>query len=461
MADEKEKILKILMEYVTDKQSVTAAKSALKDIERSIDGTKDRLKGLTDALDKDLAKGASNAAGKMEALDKAGMALEKTGRLLGGTWGDALATIGGGIGDVTAALESLKGAKALLGGAGAGGGGAGAGAGGLLFGAGGITAAGALAAGVAGAGIGAIGYEGLRAAGIAKGASLGQFASVGAYMAGNVLSGGDRSTADAWFRTVAEFTGAMKKATPEVTNFTEKIKVVPDINDIKYAAVQSNREVSLPTGGMRVTSLSGARRNAQLQNLKDIEKAEQASEDERTKIIRAAKFEAEQAEKEYNLARKQAQEKFNQEAAQAQALHDTQMQRMTEDQDRALTQLAQNRDAIGYLQQWEAGRTQQARAEEDFSVQQDQRQEQFDLELAQEKEQFKLQQDQRQQAADRQLEDLKIQLDRETAAKKEAYSQSLSHANDFVNNMRSLFSQLSYGNSLTSQINKQIGQTLG
>lgn len=449
MADEKEKILKILMEYVTDKQSVAAAKSALKDIEKSIDGTKDKLKGLTKALDDDLAKGAKNATGKMEALDKAGMALEKTGRLIGGTWGEALAGIGGGIGDVTAAIEQLKEAKALLGGLGGAGG------------AGGLGALGVGAAGLLGVGAGAAGYEGLRALGIAKGASLGQFASVAAYGAGKVF--GD-DTAQKWFKSVAEALGELpapaQKATQAIKGISQAAGAI-DPNQIRYAAVQSNREVSLPTGGMRVTSLSGARRYAQSRQLKEISEAEKDFQFERAKIIRDARIEQEQAEKEHWRKMNQQVIKFNQEAEFEEENHNTAMKRMQEDQDRALNQLAQDRNAVGYLQQWDAGRTQQARAEEDFQTQQAQKRALFEEDLRQQQQDYLAEKDLRRQAADRQMEDLRIQLDRETAAKKEAYDQSLSHANDFVNNMRSLFSQLSYGHSLTSQINKQIGQTLG
>ena len=235
---------------------------------------------------------------------------------------------------------------------------------------------------------------------------------------------------------------------------------------IQRAAGQTGG-VSLPTGGGITLGGAGGQRAAILR--KNAMKAEQEEEKQlkdfqtsRNRIIRDARDEERRAERDYQRERKQSVQRFNLETKQNERGHQIDMQRMQQDNNRALTRFAQARDAVGYLQQFEAGRTEEQRAEQDFTTQQKQRQDNFNLQLSQEKQDFDATQAQRRQAASRQLDDLKASLSQETEIKKQGYNQALGHARDFASQMQGIFSGMGGGrSSIDRAVDRRISQTIG
>lgn len=480
MADEKEKLLKVKLEYVTDKASTSTVKGALADIQKALDDTTKRaaklkaelddmnnrgpkvkatLASLTKNLDNDLARSAEKAnvfSNRLEKVDRTAMALEATGRAFGGTWGGILADMSGRVGDLAMALEQVQRLGGLKGV-----GGLGKGLGAL----GGLSVGGVAAAGVLGVGAGALGYEGLRSAGIAKGASLGQFASVGAYGAGSIF--GD-DTAKNWFKTVAQWTGEIAQDAPKaeksLKGLGESAKVLPSyvqktIDDIASLGARAGQMVSmptgvsLPTGGMVIGSKSVARRNAAIKAGMEAARVEEDTEAQRTKIIKAAKVEQINAELEFQRERKQSITQFNLEAKQAQQQHNTDMKRMRQDSERQLTSLSRQRDAIGYLQAWEENKINTERAEQDFQLQQKQSKDKFSLTLAQEQQDFEAQQAARKRNVAAQLDDLQTSLSKENKVRQQGYDTALKQAKNFANQLGGAFNGLS-GDNINRQIAK-------
>lgn len=471
MAEEREKTLKILLKYVTDKEGVVQAKAALKDIEKSVDGTKGRLQGLTKLLDDDLAKSTGKWESRLQAVDVIGRKLETLGPAIGASWASGLGqAIGAGM-DLYDILTSIK----SLGGVG----GLGKGLGAL----GGLSAGGMALAGILGAGAGVAGYEGLRRAGLAQegSASSGQFASVIAYGAGSVFG---EETAQNWFETVGKWTGEIAENAPKAEKGLDSINkavevtgsTVPKVvQDIIASAKQANAHnmlglvgvalptspVSLPTGGMTIGSPGIARRNAAARAAMAAEQSEKNYEAERLKIIKASQRELLDAELDYQRERKQSIQQFDLETRKFQQDHLTEMRRIQEDSNRRLKGLAVERDGVSYLQEWESSQIDQKRKSDDFQTQQKQRKSQFDLQLAHEKQNFDALQNQRKRSASQQLDDLKASLSQEAEIKKSGYEKTLKHTRDFVSQMQSLFGQLSYGSgSIAHAVNQQIGQTL-
>lgn len=483
MADEKEKLLKVKLEYVTDKASTSTVKSGLADLQKALDDTTKRaaklkaelddmnnrgpkvkatLASLTKNLDNDLARSAERAnifSSRLEKVDRTAMALEATGRAFGGTWGSILADVSGRVGDLAMALEQVQRLGGLKGV-----GGLGKGLGAL----GGLSVGGVAAAGALGVGAGALGYEGLRSAGIAKGASLGQFASVGAYGAGSIF--GD-DTAKDWFKTVAQWTGEIAQDAPKaeksLKGLGEAAKVLPSyvqktIDEIASLGARAGQMaatslgssgVSLPTGGMVIGSRSVARRNAAARAALQANTEQENIEDQRLKIIKAAKVEQLNAELDFQRERKQTIARFNLEAKQAQQKHNLDMQRMRQDSERQLTGLARQRDAVSYLQAWEDNKLNTERAEQDFQLQQKQAKDKFNLSLAQEQQDFEAQQAMRKRNTTAQLDDLQSSLSKENKVRQQGYDTALKQASKFAGQLKGAFSGLS-GDNVNRQIAK-------
>lgn len=455
MPDEQEKTLKVILEYQTNKASLTGVKAGLKDIESSVENTKGRLKSLTKLLDDDLAKGTSKWAKGLNDVDLVGRKLELLGRQIGGTWGDALGSIGGGIGAIMDSADLLQGLKGLTGLKGGIGGGVGLGA---------LGVAGSVVAGV---GAGALGYEGLRSAGVAKGASLGQFASVGAYGVGSLFG---QDTAQKWFKSVATALGELPAPAAKATNAIKQVAQAAQSssNAFLQAAMKmdNSRAVSQQGGqidfsgygGVMLGSVSGmkkyAHQKSQQQETQQIEDVQA----QRQRIIRAARNEEIRAERDYQRERKQEIAKFNLETKQLERNHQIEMQRMREDTNRRLNGLAIERDEVSYLQEWEAAQTEQRRAEEDYQIQMQNRKNNFNLQLSQEQQDFEAAQSQRRAAARQQLDELKTSLSQENAIKQQGYNTALKAAKDFAGQMNGIFASSGTGGS-SNTVNKQIAST--
>ena len=463
MADEQEKILKILLQYVTDKAGVSQAKAALADIEKSIDGTQGRLKGLTKLLDDDLVKGTGNWAKKMNEVDLVGRKLEMLGRQIGGTWGEALATIGGGLGSVADAADLLQGVKGLGG----------------LKGAGGIGGLGALgigAAGLVGAGVGVAGYEGLRAAGLAQkgGASTGQFASVAAYGVGSLFG---TDTAQKWFTSVAtaldELPEPAKKATAAIKGMAQAAVAIPaSAADVLGIATQraagQTGGVSLPTGGITLGGAGGQRAAILRNNAMKAEEEESQqlnnAQTRRNRIIRDARDEERRAEQDYQRQRSEGMRKFNLSQQEQLAQFNLQMSQRQEKHNQQMTGLAQSRDAVGYLQEYENFQLSKKQEQENFDLGDSQREMNYITQLRADDENFKIQMAQRKQAASRQLDDLKATLLQEAEIQKSGYDKSLGHAREFASQLEGIFSRMGGGRGgagIDRAVDRRISQTIG
>lgn len=439
------KTLSLVFEYSTDKASANQVKGALDDIDKgakkaeqsvkrlgdAVDQTARRggasLKTLTKALDDDLARGASNAKSKMDEVDLVGRKLEALGRQVGGSWGDALTTIGGALGSIADSADLLQGLKGL------------GGLKGGLGGIGGLSALGIGAAGLAGAGLGVAGYEGLRAAGVAKGASSGQFASVAAYEVGSLFG---EETAQKWFKSVAEAVGELpapaEKATAAIKQMAAAAEQAAPKLDAFHTVgqVASGLGVNLPDANtIQLNTFGGGGSSKKMEELQK----QRDFESDRLKLIRDSRDEELKAEADYNRERQQSIAKFNLDTRQLEKQHAVDMRRMREDANQRLNGLAIERDAVSYLQDWQASQTAQKRAEEDFGLGQGQRKKQFDLQMQQQQQDFDAMQAERRKQAGKQLDDLRAAMEAENEIRADGYNKAIGAARDFRGAMGDLF----------------------
>ncbi len=238
---------------------------------------------------------------------------------------------------------------------------------------------------VAGVGAGALGYEGLRRAGYAQAgsASLGQFASVGAYGVGKLFG---QDTANSWFKTVAEWTGEIASDAPKASNSIKKLSdeikqvgqtaqaqgsamdnLADKIQNVNRTVGQVGSSVSLPQGGEKLGSLSKMK-----QYKKKLQEQEQQQlNEEKQAALKQAQEEAlaqAQADMQAQAERLKRIKDFNLQLRREEQDHQREMRRLQQDHRLRLEDAERSRDAATFLREQRDYQLQRKRAIEDYSL---------------------------------------------------------------------------------------------
>lgn len=278
--------------------------------------------------------------------------------------------------------------------------------GGFLGGVGGVV--------TGGLALGAVGYEALarsemgQRAGLAN---LGQYASVAAYGAGSLFGQGEE-----WFRWMGEMTGVIEKQAEAAEKNVKSQEIVTQKQLDAFAAYEDAQKQR-----QDYEKAAEEQRNQIIQEFADRRKEIEANaESQRNQVI--AQFASQRAnlmrqfsqtenraEQDYYRQRAQAAQKHGLDAQRAEQDHQRELRKLQRDHNRRVTDLVDERDALGLVREQRAYEDQRQETEQNHRIEMQRRNEDYALQLRDMEANFALQRQRRLEDYQRQVEDLRLQ----------------------------------------------------
>lgn len=262
--------------------------------------------------------------------------------------------------------------------------------------------------------LGGVGYEALarsetgQRAGLAN---LGQYASVAAYGAGSLFGQGDE-----WFRWMGEMTGVIEKQAEAAEKNVKTQEIVTQKQLDAFAAYEDAQKQR-----QEYENSAEEQRNQLIQEFADRRKEIEANaESQRNQVI--AQFASQRAnlmrqfsqteqrtEQDYYRQRAQAAQKHGLDVQRAEQDHQRELRKLQRDHNRRVTDLVDERDALGLVREQRSYEDQRQETEQNHRIEMQRRNEDYALQLRDMEANFALQRQRRLEDYQRQVEDLRLQ----------------------------------------------------
>lgn len=278
--------------------------------------------------------------------------------------------------------------------------------GGFLGGAGGAA--------LGGIGLGLGGYEALAQSQLGKKAglaNLGQYASVAAYGAGSLFGQGDE-----WFRWMGEMTGVIEKQTEAAEKNVKSQEIVTQKQLDAFAAYEDAQKKR-----QDYERSAEEQRNQLIQEFADRRKEIEANAEsqrnqviaqfasQRANLMRQFSQTEQRAEQDYYRQRAQAAQKHGLDVQRAEQDHQRELRKLQRDHNRRVTDLVDERDALGLVREQRSYEDQRQETEQNHRVEMQRRNEDYALQLRDMEANFAQQRQRRLEDYQRQVEDLRLQ----------------------------------------------------